>query len=122
MYENDELKRVIRKVTLRVVPLMFITYVWNLLDRVNMSNAQTELRESLGLSLQEYATAAGIFFVTYILFEIPSNLILTRVRMNRWFAFLTLCWGLTSMSIAVTKSFAVLLLLRLLFGVFEVVE
>src|SRR5688572_15547537 len=91
-------QRTLRRVRRRLVPFVFICYVVAYIDRVNVGFAATELQLHLRLSATEYGTGAGLFFLGYCLFEIPSNLILERVGARRWIARIMIGWGLVSMA------------------------
>jgi ACS family tartrate transporter-like MFS transporter len=92
--EPDALPRVTR----RIVPFIFLCYVVAQIDRVNLGFAASAMQRDLGLSNEVYGTGAGLFFLGYFLFEIPSNLILQRVGARRWIARILVVWGLVSMA------------------------
>jgi len=71
-------KEIVRKVTLRIVPLLFLLWLVNFLDRVNISFAALQMNEELHFTPAVFGFGAGIFFLGYILFEIPSNLMLYK--------------------------------------------
>src|SRR5215217_6783373 len=89
---------VLRQVRRRLIPFAFICYVVAYIDRVNIGFAATELQRDLGLSSAQYGIGAGLFFLGYCLFEIPSNLILERVGARRWIARIMVGWGLMSIA------------------------
>ncbi|MDW3689439.1 MFS transporter, partial [Cupriavidus sp. CV2] len=68
-----------RKVTLRVIPFLFVAYVVSFIDRINIGFAQLQMKGDLGFSDAVYGLGAGIFFIGYFLFEVPSNLLLHRI-------------------------------------------
>ena len=80
------------------MPFLFLSYVVAYLDRVNIGFAARDMQADLGLSAQVYGTGAGLFFLGYFLFEIPSNLILERVGARRWIARIMIGWGVVSMA------------------------
>ena len=86
----------LRRVRRRLLPFAFICYVVAYIDRVNIGFAAGELQRDLGLSASQYGLGAGLFFLGYCLFEIPSNLILERVGARRWIARIMIGWGLVS--------------------------
>ena len=90
-------RRVIRRVTRRIIPFAFICYVVAYIDRVNVGFAAEELQRDLSLSDTAYGFGAGLFFLGYCLFEVPSNLILERVGARRWIARIMIGWGIVSM-------------------------
>jgi ACS family tartrate transporter-like MFS transporter len=89
---------VIARVTRRLIPFAFICYVVAYIDRVNISFAARELQRDLGLSATEYGIGAGLFFLGYCVFEVPSNLLLERVGARLWIARIMIVWGLVSMA------------------------
>ena len=88
----------IRRVTARLVPFIFVCYVIAYIDRVNIGFASAELQRDLGLSDAAFGLGAGLFFLGYCLFEVPSNLILERVGARRWIARIMIGWGIASMA------------------------
>src|SRR5687768_17750890 len=93
-----EQRAVIGRVTRRLIPFAFICYVVAYIDRVNIGFAARELQRDLGLTGTEYGIGAGLFFLGYCLFEIPSNLVLERVGARLWIARIMITWGLISMA------------------------
>jgi len=89
---------VIGRVTRRLIPFAFICYVIAYIDRVNIGFAASVLQHDLGLTDAQYGYGAGLFFVGYFLFEVPSNLILERVGARRWIARILISWGIASMA------------------------
>jgi ACS family tartrate transporter-like MFS transporter len=88
---------VVRKVTLRLIPFLCLLYLINLIDRTNISIARLQMVDDLGiLSEASYGLGAGIFYVGYLLFEVPSNLILERTGARTWIARILVSWGLIS--------------------------
>lgn len=84
----------LRLVRQRLVPFLFILYVVAYLDRVNISFAAAEMQADLGLTAAVYGLGAGIFFIGYFIFEVPSNLVLRRVGARRWIARIMVSWGI----------------------------
>src|SRR6266542_1784198 len=111
---------VFRKVALRLLPFLFLLYVINLIDRTNIGIARLQMVDQQNLLDEEaYALGAGIFYIGYLLFEVPSNLILLRMGARAWIARILVSWGLISaamMFVTGPWSFA---LLRVLLGVAE---
>lgn len=107
------------KVSWRLIPLLFVSYIVAYLDRVNVGFAKIEMLADLHFSETVYGLGAGIFFVGYFLFEVPSNVILHRMGARRWIARIMLTWGVLSgamMCVTTPLSFYVL---RFLLGVAE---
>ena len=94
------------KIARRILPLLFAGYFLAILDRVNVGFAKLQMADELGLSDAVYGFGAGVFFIGYFLFEVPSNLILARVGARKWIARIMLTWG------AVSAAFALLGVLR----------
>src|SRR6201996_180623 len=85
-----------RRVGRRLIPLLMAGYFAAYLDRVNVGFAALTMNKSLGLSAEIFGIGSGIFFVGYFLFEIPSNLILSRVGARKWIARILITWGVIS--------------------------
>ena len=94
---TDTRRAVIARVTRRLIPFAFLCYVVAYIDRVNVGFAAAALQRDLGLTDTQYGIGAGLFFLGYCLFEIPSNLILERVGARRWIARIMIGWGIASM-------------------------
>ncbi|MBI3465692.1 MAG: MFS transporter [Planctomycetes bacterium] len=110
---------VIWKVTLRLIPFIFLLYVVNILDRVNVGFARLKMLEDLHMSEQVYGLGAGIFFIGYFLFEVPSNLIMRRTGARLWMARIMITWGLISSAMMFVTEPQSFYLLRFLLGVAE---
>jgi MFS transporter, ACS family, tartrate transporter len=95
MLQNVE-ARTIAKVTTRLVPFLVVCYFVAYLDRVNVGFAALTMNEDLGLSQTAYGFGAGIFFIAYFIFEVPSNLLLERLGARTWIARIMLSWGILS--------------------------
>jgi D-galactonate transporter len=113
------LPRVYSKVTWRIIPLLFVCYVLAYLDRINIGFAQLQMKSDLGFSDAIYGLGAGIFFVGYFLFEVPSNLLLKRIGARKTITRIMVVWGLISASMAFVHEPWTFYLLRFLLGVFE---
>ncbi|SRR5579884_171722 len=109
----------IRKATWRLVPFLFVLYVVAYLDRVNVGFAALQMNAALGFNAAVYGLGAGIFFVGYFLFEIPSNLILQRVGARFWIARIMISWGLVAIAMALVRNEPTFYGLRFLLGVAE---
>ena len=103
----------------RLLPFLFLLYVVAYLDRVNVGFAALQMNAALGLSDVTYSLGAGIFFLSYTLFEIPSNVILARVGARRWIARIMISWGLVSAAMMFVRSAGGFYLLRFLLGAAE---
>lgn len=110
---------VMRRVTRRLIPFLFLMYIFNYLDRVNVSIAALTMKGDLHLSDAVYGFGAGVFFLGYFLFEVPSNLILERVGARRWMARIMVSWGLISAAMMFVSSTVSFYVLRFLLGIAE---
>ncbi len=110
----------LRKVTLRLVPFLGLLYFVNYLDRVNIGFAGPNgMKADLGLSETAFGFASGIFFIGYLLLEVPSNLALHRFGARRWIARILLTWGIIASAMAFVPNGTMLVVLRFLLGVAE---
>jgi ACS family tartrate transporter-like MFS transporter len=112
-------KQTIRRVTLRILPFLMVCYFVAYLDRANLGFAALTMNKDIGLSATAYGWGASIFFVSYFLFEVPSNLVLERVGARRWIAFLMVSWGLISAAMALVVDTSSFYVVRFLLGMAE---
>ncbi|MSO99250.1 MAG: MFS transporter [Rhodospirillaceae bacterium] len=118
--ENTELaQRTVRKVMLRLVPFAGLLYLLAYLDRVNIGFAALTMNADLQLSATAYGAAAGIFSLGYIIFEIPSNIMLERVGARLWITRIMISWGMVSAAMALAQGPYSLSALRFVLGVAE---
>ncbi|SDP02691.1 Sugar phosphate permease [Pseudomonas arsenicoxydans] len=108
-----------RKAAIRLIPLLAIAYFFNYLDRTNVGFASLTMNDDLGLTASQFGFAAGIFYVGYCLFEVPSNLALYRFGARRWLARIMITWGLFSASTALAQGPFSYSVIRLLAGIAE---
>ncbi len=111
--------RTISRVTARLIPFLVLCYFVAYLDRVNVGFAALTMNKDLGLSASAFGLGAGIFFLSYFVFEIPSNLFLERFGARKWIARIMLTWGLLSGSMAFITGANGFYAVRLLLGVAE---
>lgn len=116
---NTTEDNIYRKITLRVMPVVLIAYIFAFLDRINVGYAQLQMKQDLGFSDAVYGLGAGIFFLTYLLFEVPSNLLLEKIGARLTFLRIMVLWGLTSASTAFVTVPWQFYSIRLLLGMFE---
>ena len=116
---NDLEADTLRRLTRRLVPLLMALYFVNYLDRTNLGIAKAEVSADLQLSATMFGLASGIFFIGYVLVEVPSNLALARFGARRWLARIAVSWGVVAVAIAFSPNAHVLLALRFLLGVAE---
>ncbi len=112
-------RTVFAKVTWRLVPFMGLLYVVAYLDRVNVGSAALTMNKDIGLSPEIYGFGAGIFFIGYFLFEVPSNVILEKVGARLWISRIMLTWGLVSMANAFVTGPVGFYVVRFLLGLAE---
>jgi sugar phosphate permease len=114
-----ELGTAVAKVKARVLPLFVVMFILNYIDRVNIGFVKNHLRADLHIDLAAYGFGAGLFFIGYALFEVPSNLLLQRVGARAWLARITLTWGIAATLMAFIQSRPQFYTLRFLLGVAE---
>ena len=115
-----ELERsAIRRVTWRLVPFLIACYFVAFLDRVNVGFAALQMNKDLGFSPTVYGWGAGIFFLGYFLFEVPSNIALERVGARKWIARIMVTWGIVSAGTALVTGPWSFMGLRFLLGAME---
>ena len=113
------LQNATRKAALRFVPLLTIAYLFNYLDRTSLGFAALTMNKQLGLSASQFGLAAGILFLGYCLFEVPSNLLLYRFGARRWLARIMISWGIVSAATIFVVGPNSFYALRLLLGIAE---
>ncbi|QKJ87628.1 MFS transporter [Paramixta manurensis] len=124
MQKNAEIAEIdptalFHKIAWRLVPLFVLCFVVAYFDRVNISFAKLQMQSQLDLSNSAYGLGAALFFVGYLLFEIPSNLILVRVGARRWIARIMISWGLASMAMMLVHNETLFYALRFILGACE---
>ena len=107
------------KVAWRIIPFAFLLYIIAFIDRTNVSIAKLKFQGDLGLSNEMYGIGAGLFFIGYFLFEVPSNLILQRVGARIWIARIMISWGIVSSCFMFMDGKASFYFLRFMLGVTE---
>jgi ACS family tartrate transporter-like MFS transporter len=110
---------VLRKVTWRLLPFMFVLYIMSYLDRINVSFAALQMNKELGFDDKTFGAGAGIFFIGYFLFGIPSNVMVAKFGARRWIAVIMLIWGGISVAMATVTDANSFYLLRFFLGVAE---
>ena len=106
-------------ITRRLLPFLMLLYLVAYIDRANISVAALLMNADLRLSAEMYGLGAGLFYITYIIFEVPSNLILARVGARRWIARIMVTWGLVACGMAFINTAGQLYGMRLLLGAAE---
>ncbi len=112
-------RRTLRRVSRRLIPFLAVLYFINYLDRVNIGFAKLTMSADLGLTEAMFGLASGLFFIGYLLFEVPSNLALHRFGARRWIARIMVTWGIVSAGMAFVDSPTSLYVMRILLGVAE---
>ncbi|MGF6969410.1 D-galactonate transporter [Paraburkholderia sp. WC7.3g] len=108
-----------QKVAWRIIPFLFLCYVVSFLDRINIGFAQLQMKHDLGFSDAMYGLGAAVFYVGYVLCEVPSNILLARYGARKTFMRIMLLWGIASMCMMFVSKPAHFYILRFMLGVFE---
>lgn len=117
--EPNVLDRAIRRAKWRLIPFMLLMYILSYLDRANIGYAKQAYQAATGISDAVFAFGAGAFFITYALFEVPSNLMLHRIGARIWMARIMVVWGLVSAAMVFAKTETNFWVMRLLLGAAE---
>lgn len=117
--EDSVLARAVRKVKGHVLPLFVIMFILNYIDRVNIGFVRTHMEHDLGIGAAAYGLGAGLFFIGYALFEVPSNMLLQRVGARVWLTRIMLTWGIVATMMAFIQNETHFYILRFLLGVAE---
>jgi ACS family tartrate transporter-like MFS transporter len=112
-------EKILRKNAFRLLPILTLAYTINYLDRTNISFAALTMNKDIGLTATQYGRGAGIFFLAYCLFEVPSNLALYRFGARLWIARIMISWGLLSIGMVFVSGAWSFYLMRFLLGVAE---
>jgi D-galactonate transporter len=116
--ESDE-NALYRKIWLHIIPFLFVCYVVSFLDRINIGFAQLQMKHDLGFSDAMYGLGAAVFYIGYVLCEVPSNMLLARFGARRAFTRIMVLWGLASVGMMAVATPGQFYTLRFLLGVFE---
>lgn len=120
LVEHQALERAtMRRVILRLVPFLMVCYFFALLDRVNVGFAALQMNKDLGLTPAMFGFAASLFFVSYFLVEVPSNLALQKVGARRWISRIMITWGMVTACMAFVVGPYSLYLMRFILGAAE---
>src|SRR5262245_64846784 len=111
--------RTTRKVSTRIIPFVLALFVINYIDRVNISFAALTMNKELAITSQQYGFIAGIFFLGYVAFEVPSNVLMHRLGARVWIARILVSWGIVAILTGFAKIVFHLYALRFLLGVAE---
>lgn len=116
---NSDEQRLVRKISLRIIPFVFVLYIISYLDRANIGYAALQMNKELALSSEAFGFVSGIFFIGYFLFEVPSNVMLNRFGARVWIARILITWGVIAVISAFVQNATQLYILRFLLGVSE---
>jgi len=114
-----ELEAVYARIAKRIIPVLILLFVMAWMDRVNVGFARLQMLADLGFSDAVFGFGAGIFYLGYLLFEIPSNLLLERIGARKTLARIALLWGVTSIAMVLVRTATQFYLLRFMLGAFE---
>ena len=109
-------KDLIRKITLRIVPFVMVLYTIAYVDRSVIGFAKLHMAADIGLSDTAYGLGAGLFFLGYFLFEVPSNYVMPRFGARKWFTRILVTWGLVTMATALVPNATTFYIVRFLLG------
>lgn len=113
-------KAILRKMDLRLIPMLALLYLLSFLDRGNIGNAKIEgLTEDLGMTGAQYNWCLTVFFFTYAAFEVPSNLLLKKLRPSIWLPTIMVAWGIVMTLMGIVQNYEGLLTARIFLGVTE---
>lgn len=119
MMNTDLYTSTLKQLNAKIIPFIVICYFVANLDKTNISIAALQMNADLGLSASMYGLGVGMFYISYILFEIPSNVIMTKVGARRWIARIMITWGIVSTGMALVHSANQLYVMRFLLGMCE---
>ena len=108
---------VFAKVQRTVLPIIFLLYMFNYMDRANISYAQLGMSDDLGISIATFGTISAIFFIAYVVFEIPSNIIMKKVGARLWLARIGVTWGVVTIITGFVQNITHLYIARILLGI-----
>ena len=118
-FTPEQEKRVVRKITLKIIPFVFLLYIISYLDRANIGYAALQMNAELALTSEAFGFISGIFFLGYFLFEVPSNVALNKFGARVWIARILVTWGLLAALTAFAQNATQLYILRFLLGAAE---
>jgi MFS transporter, ACS family, tartrate transporter len=117
--DQGHLDRAVARARRRLIPFLFLLFIVAYLDRINVGFASLQMNDALGFSSTTFGLGASIFFLSYALFEIPSNIMLARVGARLWIARIMISWGVVSSAMMFVTSAPMFYALRLLLGATE---
>jgi MFS family permease len=117
--EDPQTAAIVRKVVRHLMPILGVMYLIAYIDRQNIGYAKLQMVGDLGMTETAYGLGASLFFIGYLLFELPSNLLLAKVGARIWFARIMVSWGLVTLALAFTQNATMFYTLRFLLGALE---
>jgi MFS transporter, ACS family, tartrate transporter len=111
--------RVLRKVRRTILPIVFLLYTFNYMDRASISYAQLTMSSELGIDIATYGAVAAIFFVAYVLLEVPSNIVMSKIGARVWLSRIAITWGIVAALTGFVTSVAYLYIARIALGIAE---
>jgi len=118
--DDPDDRKLLHKLDLHLIPTMTLLYLLSYLDRINIGQAKIDgLTQSLNLTSAQYDACLSVFFATYVVFEIPSNLVLKKLRPSRWIPMIMIVWGIVMTLMGLVHSYGGLLACRLALGTAE---
>ena len=119
-FSHIDAQKVLRKMDLRLIPMLALLYLLSFLDRGNIGNARIEgLTDTLHMTGPEYNWCLTVFFFTYCVFEVPSNLLLKRLRPSVWLPSIMVAWGTVMTLMGIVQGYHGLFVARLFLGITE---
>ena len=112
-------REIVKKISLRIIPFVFILYIISYLDRANIGYAALQMNKELAISSEAFGFLSGIFFIGYFLFEVPSNVAMNKFGPRVWIGRILITWGIIAMLTGFVTSATQLYVLRFLLGVAE---
>ncbi|HWT37782.1 MAG TPA: MFS transporter [Paraburkholderia sp.] len=116
---HADAEKLFGRIARRLIPFLFLCYVLNYIDRVNISFAHLQFRADIGLTEASYGLGVGVFYIGYVLFEVPSNLLLRRIGPRRTIARIMVLWGLVSVSMMFVRNPTQFYIARIALGIAE---
>ena len=112
----ERARRVVLKVQLWVLPFLLLLYIVSVLDRVNIGFAALTMNKELAIGAEQFGLLSGIFFIGYLLFGVPSNIILHKLGARQWLSVILITWGIVATCTGLARSAEQLYVLRFLLG------
>ncbi|RBR25028.1 uncharacterized protein FIESC28_02152 [Fusarium coffeatum] len=118
--DSEATRKLLRKCDLHLLPPLMVIYFLSFMDRTNIGNAKIQgMTETLHMTGNDYNMALFVFFIPYILFEVPSNIIIKKISPSLWLASITVLWGISTVGMGLVKNVEGLIACRVLLGFFE---